>query len=126
MGGNDKADALTRTDLERHGQNERLSNFFLSPDNSTGIGAFYDISRSGMHLGELEKRQVWPSGDMPPNPRRSTAKVTLNGRFAIRPRADIIRKQENYCSFLDIYDRVGRSAARQGNCPRVADMDHER
>jgi hypothetical protein len=29
--------------------------------------AFYDISGAGMHLGELEKRQVWPSSDMPLN-----------------------------------------------------------
>src|SRR5665647_3687261 len=39
MVGNNKADALTRTDLERHGQTGGLQrNFFLNPDNSTGIG----------------------------------------------------------------------------------------
>jgi hypothetical protein len=44
----------------------------------------------------------------------STGKVTGAGRFAIGPGADIIGKQENYCSFLDIYDRAGHSAAWSG------------
>src|SRR5258706_12136811 len=39
MGGNDKAETLIGTDLERHGQNGRLQrNFFSNPDNSIGIG----------------------------------------------------------------------------------------
>jgi hypothetical protein len=49
----------------------------------------------------------------------STGKVTGAGRFAIGPGADIIGKQKNYCSFLDIYDRTGhfRGVVRQGNHP---------
>src|SRR5260370_33857901 len=39
MGGNDKAETLAGTDLERHGRNGRPQrNFFSNPDNSTGIG----------------------------------------------------------------------------------------
>jgi hypothetical protein len=67
-----------------------------------------------MHRRELEKRQVWPYGDM-----RSTGNVTGAGRFAIHPGADIIGKRQNYCSFLDIYDRARhfRGVVRQGNHP---------
>jgi hypothetical protein len=55
MGGNNKADALTWTDFKKvRTEREAQHNLFLSPDNSAGI-AFYDTSRAGMHLGELEK-----------------------------------------------------------------------
>jgi hypothetical protein len=73
------------------------------------VFVFYDISRAGMHLGELEKRQVWPYGDM-----RSSGNVTGAEQFAIRPGGDIIGLQENYCSFLDIYGRARRFAAWPG------------
>jgi hypothetical protein len=44
MGGNDKAEALAGTDLERHGRNGRLQrNFFSNPDNSTGIGHLWHL-----------------------------------------------------------------------------------
>jgi hypothetical protein len=68
-----------------------------------------------MHLRELEKTPSVAFGRYGFDLMPLQGQGYQSGRFAIRPRTDFIAKQENCCSFLDIYDRVGRSAARPRN-----------
>src|SRR3979411_3200305 len=65
MGGNDKADALTGTDLERNGQNWGLQrNFFFKPGQFDRYWPFMASPEPECTSVELEKRQVWPNRDI--------------------------------------------------------------
>jgi hypothetical protein len=60
-----------------------------------------------MHVGRFEKTEVWPNGDRPATGgQRSPGKVTDEPDLAICPGRNIIVRQENYRSFLDIYNLV--------------------
>jgi hypothetical protein len=66
MGGNDKADALAETDLNRHGQNWRRSaQLLLKPGQFDRYWSFMTFPGLECTCAEPKKRQVWPNGDRP-------------------------------------------------------------
>ena len=56
MGGNNKADALAGSDLERTGITRRSAQLPQKPGQIDPALTFYDISRAGLHLCGTGKR----------------------------------------------------------------------
>jgi hypothetical protein len=96
-------------------------NFFSYPENSTRYRSFMTSPAAECTLGRSKNPKCGPAAI----DRRPPGKVTDAPDLAIGPGADIILGQENYRSFLDIYDLVGRIAGLAANNPGPG-ASHER